>query len=752
MGLLREGRGLDLAGWWVWIGHWEVRDSAFELCAREESAGGAEEEGLCSHRAVGARGRSWMQHPSVVQMLPEQARAASVQRPAPPSGASQLGLHSREPGSSQHTQKNDDEAALLMNFTTSAPAELNELLGADSELRKSLPDANFDLESANSLHRELRDKVEPGCNSTGFVDGLPPTASGLGSASHTSAVPNNKRKRADPDTDGRPPPQPRAATSSLPSLGAPSQEPQTQQVWWMQDNKTKAWKEYDARDTAELEHAWEAKQLAASYPSMQLQRRALPQVQGGKFSVNLDTMQQLEQNGQMACKVQRHAITAADILHLPCSKDMLPKPAGPAVAGLLYEIANHPQLKHHTGLSIQVMPNGSLGFRLDLSGKERDEPDIEEKGNHIAELLNAVFRKIGKEVDFGCTSTEEDQAKPTDALPLATSPKDEDSMLALLGPGHSSKANIRTVRVQRCLDSENKPVYKRTIFKWAPNKNGGGKWRRQKRWDSVRKHLSDPVLVPTTIGTVRMQFWSNETGGGQREGDFSQVYTERSGGIRDRFGSTLKRGGIRGSFQRCAELLASTHRLSDHTSWKALFDDVVREKLHGSSQAASEQLPSEQEAQRLPANGADWIAMGRPGGNGVHHSPAPVPHPRSNVLRNLLQPGSVQPQSGSHGNGSGGDCGMDTVVPVASNAKAVATGDYRLGEEAVAAPSARNDNASAAAVVSEMNKALQLESTLSDPRQKEAQSFQAGLMQIGIEGTQSKPLPDAEVFRGMNVL
>ena len=387
--------------------------------------------------------------------LPQQARAAPHQRPAPTTAAaSDFGLYGGAQPSS--AQKNDDETELLMYFTTSAPAGPALLSAPSAELHDALPGASSrDLEDRSvSLCKELSAESES-ANPTGGVSG--------------NANFDNKRKRDELDSVGRPPPC-RAANGALP---APPEHPP--EVWWSQDSKTNAWKEYDARDTAELEHAWE---LAVRYPSTQLQSRTFLPVQGGLFSVDIAAMEQLGHNGQPTCKVQRCAVTAADIKQLPCSKDMLPKPAGPAVAGLLYEIASHAGLRQHTGLSIQTMPHGCVGFRLDLSGKERDEPDIEEKGNYIAELLNAVFCKIGKEVDFGCTSNREDQAKPTLELPLADNPKDEDSMLALLGQGDSQKADIRTVRVQRCLDAENRPVYKRTIFKWAPNKNGGGRWRR----------------------------------------------------------------------------------------------------------------------------------------------------------------------------------------------------------------------------------------------------------------------------------
>jgi hypothetical protein len=660
-------------------------------------------------------------------MLPQHVKVSRTQRPPP--------VHGGPTPPSAPPTKRDDEMALLMYFTTSAPAG-PELLSADSaELQDALPGASSrDLgdRSASSLYKELSSETESASSASGR------TASGSGQQLLQTI--ENKRKRDELSTGGRPPqrramagagpsgPAPPSSGPAPPSSG-PAPPSQSPEVWWSQDNKTKAWKEYDARDSAELERAFETKQLATSYPSMQLQRQALPQVQGGSCSVDVAAMEQLGPNGQPVCKVARHMVTAADILRLPCSKDMLPKPAGPAVAGLLYEIASHAGLKPLTGLSTQIMPNGSLGFRLDLSGKERDEPDIEEKGNYIAELLNAVFCKIGKDVDFGCTGTKEDQARPTHQLPLAEKPKDDGSMLALLGQGDSHKPDIRTVRVQRCLDAQNKPVYKRTIFKWAPNKAGGGKWRRQKRWDSVRKHLSDPVLVPTTVGTVRMQFWSNETGGGQREGDFSQVYTERSGGVRDSLNSTTKRGGITGSFKRCAELLACTRRLKDHKTWKNLFDEVVYEKLQGTPYAMSmhppvTMHPAPPAGRDLHGHGAGATTAGAHDINGVQHKPAQVMHHNSSVLRNLLQPRSAQPQTEAHG-GTGEGAGSG-------------------GSSRPAAPVMKSD---AAAVVNEMNEALQLESTLSDPRQKAEQSFQADLMQLGMDDPHSKALPDSEVLR-----
>lgn len=636
------------------------------------------------------------------QTLPPQAKAVEIQRPAP--------AQIQRPAPPSTAPTRDDEMALLMHFTTSAPAG-PELLSADiADLQDVLPAASSrDLggRSASSRIRELSSETEPASSASG------PTESGLI---------EHKRKRDELSTESRQV-QRRAVTGAggtapAPPSSGPAPPSHSPEVWWVQDNKTKAWKEYDPQDSAELEHALEAKQ---SHPPMQ--RQALPQVHGGKISVDIEAMEQLGPNGQPPCKVLRHIVTANEIVGLPCSKDMLPKPAGPAVAGLLYEIASHAGLQPLTGLSTQTMPNGSLGFRLDLSGKERDEPDIEEKGNYIAELLNAVFAKIGKDVDFGCTSTKEDQATPTHQLPLAENPKDDSSMLALLGQGDSSKPDIRTVRVQRCLDAQNKPIYKRTIFKWAPNKAGGGKWRRQKRWDSVRKHLSDPVLVPTTIGTVRMQFWSNETGGGQREGDFSQVYTERSGGVRDHLGSTAKRGGIAGSFKRCAELLACTRRLTDYKTWKTLFDEVVYEKLQGTPYAmtmhpAVTMHPAPPTGQDLQFYGADATTTSADGSDGH----AQVLHQNSSVLRNLLQPRSAQPQAQAHSGTSG-------VVG--------STGSSRT-----AGPAMKSD---AAAVVNEMNEAL-LESTQSDPRQKADQSFQADLMQLGMEDTHSKPLP-GEVLR-----
>ena len=69
--------------------------------------------------------------------------------------------------------------------------------------------------------------------------------------------------------------------------------------------------------------------------------------------------------------MQRAAITAADITKLPVSKDKLPKPAGPAVAGLLFCIAGDPKIREHTGLSLTYDGDGHASFRLDLSGKDR---------------------------------------------------------------------------------------------------------------------------------------------------------------------------------------------------------------------------------------------------------------------------------------------------------------------------------------------------------------------------------------------
>jgi len=324
--------------------------------------------------------------------------------------------------------------------------------------------------------------------------------------------------------------------------------------------------------------------------------------------------------------VQRSAITAADITKLPVSKDKLPKPAGPAVAGLLFCIARDPKIREHTGLSLTYDGDGHASFRLDLSGKDRagkagssrtigfpfliclssPEPDIEEKGNCIADILNSTFERIGKNVDFGCSGTKEDQATPTEQLKFAENPKSEAAMIELLGEvlhfekphfflaretlmsaravqGDDNKqgGDVRTVRVKR-YDGPTGPIYKRTLFKWTQPKDSTkpGKWRRQKRWDSVRKHLSDPVLVPTTMGNIRMQFWSNETGGGQKEGDFSQVYAERRGGSRDNEASPfLKAGGLDGSFKRCAELLAESNSGRDQRDWKSLFDETIKEKL-----------------------------------------------------------------------------------------------------------------------------------------------------------------------------
>ena len=61
------------------------------------------------------------------------------------------------------------------------------------------------------------------------------------------------------------------------------------------------------------------------------------------------------------------------------------------------------------------------------------EPDIEEKGNCIADILNSTFEKIGKNVDFGCSGTKEDQATPTEQLKFAENPKSEAAMIQLLG-------------------------------------------------------------------------------------------------------------------------------------------------------------------------------------------------------------------------------------------------------------------------------------------------------------------------------
>ena len=570
------------------------------------------------------------------------------------------------------------ELALMMDFTNSAPAGRGgeDLLAAPSaDLHDSLPDApsrdDYDR-TVSSLYRDLSGDGGgdgggdgEGASGTGrgassLLSGMPSQGQVFWSASEhpkSGAFPGggsgggSKRSRAPEDRGAR--------VEKAPKLGP---YPSMREVWWWQDLKTKSWREYDARDTALLEdHYSKMSQPGAgagagdAAPAAAVQR---PRVQcdtqhpEGKYAVNLvDMLQPTTQSDSPACRVRRQLLQASDITELPRSKDMLPKPAGPAVAGLLFEIARHPELKRETGLSLQTLPSGAVALRLDLSGKERNEPDIEEKGNcekqmmncslktrnlvsrshkndefcikndefaDIAELLSSVFLKIGKSVDFGCSGTKEDQAKAIENLPLAVKPKCAASMLALLGPGATDKSDVRTVRVQRCVDAQNNPVYKRTIFKWAAGRNGGsGKWRRQKRWDSVRKHLSDPVLIPTRMGAVRIQFWSNETGGGQKEGDFSQVYTERSGGARDRQGSLKKRGGIDGSFQRCAELLKGTRRFRDNCSWKELFDAAVREKLLLS--------------QPIGAIGGPQPPAQEPGGAGMYST-------TSSFIRQLLAP------------------------------------------------------------------------------------------------------------------
>ena len=750
-------------------------------------------------------------------VLPPSAQGAQVsttQRPPP----------GQPPTAAQPPGTNDASAALdvalLMDFTSSAPAGPDLLQGPSVELQASLPDApsrDWEGRTASHLYKELSGDGAPSEPRSGASASAAAMA-GSGQVPWGAPPAANKRKRVADAADGvRPAPRGRAANAaSKPVPAPPGPWPKTQEVWWAQDNKTKAWKEYETRDTDELEHAWEAKEMAERHRAMQLPAAAAPEVLDRQFKVDITAMEQHAVEGDKPrSKVQRCALTAGDITKLPRSKDLLPKPAGPAVAGFLYEIANHPELRPHTGLSVQTMPNGSLGFRLDLSGKERDEPDIEQKGNYIAELLNAVFSQMGKEVDFGCTSTPEDRAKPTEELPLAHHPKNEDSMLALLGQGDPKKPDIRTVRVQRCVNKENQPIYKRTIFKWAPNKSGGGKWRRQKRWDSVRKHLSDPVLVPTTIGTVRMQFWSNETGGGQKEGDFSQVYTERCGGTRDRVGSTAKRGGIGGSFKRCAALLAVTERLPDNKSWKTLFDEVVQAKLaagdlesptgatgaaggssSGSSSSGSGSGSSSNHSQREGTQlqyQHDAYALHR-----ARPKPPPAIHTTTSALiRDLLHHPNTQPIQHNDSGGGGGSSTSLTGAPSpnmaaaamhmgslaalnthavsmasASNANRAGGGLAAIKRNDAGASTSSNQagggasssssgaggggggggnmlerlNDSAAAMVREMSAELGLESTLSDPRKKAEESFQAALSVSDLEGTQSKPLPDGEVL------
>ena len=141
-------------------------------------------------------------------VLPQQARAALHQRPAPTTSASSdLGLYGGAPP--QGAKKNDDETALLMYFTESAPAGPELLSAASAELQDALPGASsrdLDGRSASSLYKELSAESE--------------------SATPTGGVPGNakfdhKRKRDELDTTGRPP-QCRAA--------APPEHPP--EVWW----------------------------------------------------------------------------------------------------------------------------------------------------------------------------------------------------------------------------------------------------------------------------------------------------------------------------------------------------------------------------------------------------------------------------------------------------------------------------------------------------------------------------------------
>ena len=271
----------------------------------------------------------------------------------------------------------------------------------------------------------------------------------------------------------------------------------------------------------------------------------------------------------------------------------------------------------------------------------------------------------------------------------------------------------------------------------------------------------EQVLVPTTIGNVRMQFWTNETGGGQREGDFSQVYTERAGGVRDALDSTAKRGGILGSFKRCAELLAYTRRISDQKTWKTLFDEVVHEKLHRVPLAVFP-VPAALGATHLRANGTGATTMGGhgSGSHGLQRNPAQILHENSSVLRNLLQPHDSQLQTAaridtlgglaSSGSYSSAETPARTEEDQAMRRHAATTSDGGSGMDSAAMScTIKSETASAAAVVNAMNADLPLQSTLSDPRQKADQSFQADLLQIGLEGTHSKPLPDSELLRGL---
>ena len=74
------------------------------------------------------------------------------------------------------------------------------------------------------------------------------------------------------------------------------------------------------------------------------------------------------------------------------------------------------------------------------------------------------------------------------------------SARAVQGDDNKQGGDVRTVRVKR-YDGPTGPIYKRTLFKWTQPKDSTkpGKWRRQKRWDSVRKLLEDLELLEDLV-------------------------------------------------------------------------------------------------------------------------------------------------------------------------------------------------------------------------------------------------------------
>ena len=233
---------------------------------------------------------------------------------------------------------------------------------------------------------------------------------------------------------------------------------------------------------------------------------------------------------------------------------------------------------------------------------------------------------------------------------------------------------------------------------------------------------------------------------------------ERAGGVRDRLDSTAKRGGILGSFKRCAELLACTRRLSDHKSWKALFDEVVHEKLHGVRLAVQPAPAAARGASHPQEHRTGLATVGGDGSNGAQRNPAQTLHENSSVLRNLLQPqADSQPQAAARIDVLGGLAGSGrsgvgaTKTPPSTAAEEEAVGRPAAITMAMGPCAIKSEAASAAAaVVNAMNEALPLQSTLSDPRQKADQSFHADLLQaVGLEGSHSKPLPADEMLRGL---